>query len=75
MNLLSIIYLIGAAAVGLIAGMIVELGIDSETIRTLRDHNDKLKLENEALRAEAKAEVIEIIDRRTNNPDNYFTPF
>lgn len=55
--------------------MIVELGIDSETIRGLRDHNDRLELENEQLRKEARAEVIEIIDRRTKEPDNYFTPF
>lgn len=75
MTLLHIIYLIGAAAVGLVAGMIVELSIDSETIRALRDKNDKLTLENIQLRQEARAEVIEIIDKRASNPDNYFTPF
>ena len=75
MNLLSIIFTIGAIAVGFVAGMIVELGIDSETIRQLREHNNKLKLENQALRAQSKAEVIEIIDRRASNPENLFTPF
>ena len=47
MNLLGIIYLLGAAAVGFIAGMIVELGIDSETIRMLKEHIHKLELENQ----------------------------
>lgn len=57
MNLLSIIYLIGALAVGFVAGMIVELSIDSETIKRLRDQNDRLKLMN----AEKKADVVEVI--------------
>ena len=75
MSLLSIIYFIGAAAVGFLAGMIVELGIDNDTIKALRDHNEKITLENEELRASSRAEVIEIVDRRASNPDNYFTPF
>lgn len=58
MNLLTIIYLIGATAVGFVAGMIVELGIDSETIRSLREHNEKLTLENE----QKKADVVEVIN-------------
>lgn len=57
MNLLTIIYLIGATAVGFVAGMIVELGIDSETIRSLREQNDKLTLMNE----QKKADVVEVI--------------
>lgn len=62
MNLLGIIYLIGAAAVGFIAGMIVELSIDSETIRMLKEHNHKLVLENIQLRNEHGIERVEIID-------------
>lgn len=58
MNLLTIIYLLGATAVGFVAGMIVELGIDSETIRSLREHNEKLTLENE----QKKADVVEVIN-------------
>ena len=58
MNLLTIVYLIGATAVGFVAGMIVELGIDSETIRSLREHNEKLTLENE----QKKADVVEVIN-------------
>lgn len=62
MNLLWIIYLIGAAAVGFLAGMIVELGIDSETIRMLREHNHKLQMENIQLSNEQGIERVEIVD-------------
>lgn len=62
MNGLEIIYCIGAAAVGVLIGMICELVIDTSTIRDLQDHNRKLELENEQLRREAKLEVIEIVD-------------
>lgn len=67
MNGLEIIYCIGAAAVGVLIGMIVELVIDTSTIRELQDKNRKLKLENEQLRRAAKHEVIEIIDNRTTD--------
>lgn len=62
MNLLGIIYLLGAAAVGFLAGMIVELGIDSDTIRMLREHNHKLQMENIQLRNEHGIERVEIVD-------------
>lgn len=67
MNGLEIIYCIGASAVGVLIGMIVELVIDTSTIRELQDHNRKLTLENEQLRRAAKHEVIEIIDNRTTD--------
>lgn len=67
MNLLGIIYLLGAAAVGFIAGMIVELGIDSETIRMLKEHNHKLELENTQLSNECGIERVEIIDTTVSN--------
>ena len=75
MNLLTIIYIVGAVAIGVIAGMIIELGIDSETIRALRENNDKLQLENEALRQESPQEVIEILDRRSFEAGSLFDPF
>ena len=75
MNALTIIYMIGALAIGVIAGMIVELGIDNETIRQLREHNNRLKLENEALRKEAPKEVVEILDRRSIDAGSLFDPF
>lgn len=64
MNLLEVIYLIGACAVGFLIGVIVELCIDTDNIRDLQQRNHKLQLENEALRQEAKHEVIEIVDNR-----------
>lgn len=67
MNLLSIITMAGVAAVGFIAGMIIELGIDSETIRSLRDHNEKLQMENAQLRNESTIEHVEIIDNTVAN--------
>lgn len=67
--------MIGALAIGVIAGMIVELGIDNETIRTLRNANDKLKLENEALRQTSPKEVVEILDRRSIDAGSLFDPF
>ena len=67
MNGLEIIYCIGASAVGVLIGMIWELIIDTDTIRSLQEQNHKLRLENEQLRREAKHEVIEIIDNRTTD--------
>lgn len=61
MNLLNILLMAGVAAVGFVAGMIVELSIDAGTIKELREHNHKLKLENMQLCA--KPEVIEIVDQ------------
>ena len=58
MNLLTIIYLFGAVAVGFVAGMIVELSIDAETIRSLKAENRKLALMNE----QKKADVVEVIN-------------
>lgn len=75
MNALTIIYIVGALAVGALAGMIIELGIDNDTIKTLREANDRLTLENEALRSEAPREVVEIIDRRDVDVTNYLKPF
>lgn len=64
MNLLEVIYLIGACAVGFLIGVIVELCIDTDNIRDLQQRNHKLQLENEQLRKEVKHEVIEIVDNR-----------
>ena len=69
MNALTIIYMIGAFAIGALIGMIIELFIDAETIKELQARNDKLALENEQLRQEAKREVIEIVDKRTGWAD------
>lgn len=65
----------GAAAVGFLFGVIVELCIDTDNIRDLQEKNHKLKLENEALRKKAKHEVIEIIDNRKKNDEIKFGGF
>lgn len=67
MSLLEIIYLCGAAAFGLIIGMIVEMFIDAETISDLQAQNRKLRLE---LAQERKTPtVIEINDNRTEDAE------
>lgn len=65
MNLLEIIFSIGALTIGLIMGMVIELMIDAETIRDLQEHNRKLRLENEQFKREP--EVIEILDNRSDS--------
>ena len=67
MNGLEVIYIIGAMAVGLLIGMIIELILDNQTIMELKEQNRKLRLENIQLRQEAKHEVIEIVDNRTTD--------
>ena len=75
MNALTIIYIVGALAVGALAGMIIELGIDNDTIRALREANDRLTLENEELRQKAPAQVVEILDRKSVEAGRLFDPF
>ena len=75
MNGLTIIYILGALAVGVLIGMICELIIDTQTIQDLQAHNRKLRLENVQLRNEAKHEVIEIIDNRTKDNEIKFGGF
>ena len=75
MNLLEIIYILGAGAVGFLVGIIVELCIDTDNIRALQEKNHKLELMNEALRKELKHEVIEIIDNRKKNDEIQFGGF
>ena len=74
MNLLEIIYLCGATAVGFIFGMIVELMVDAQTVRDLQQQNRKLRLEIAQAKKTEHVEVIEITDNRAT-PETYFTPF
>lgn len=60
--MLSVIYNISFLAIGFIFGMVLELCLDTKTIRELHEHNHKLSLENEQLKREGKHEVIEIVD-------------
>ena len=77
MNMLTMIYIFGAAAVGLLVGMIVELMLDAKTIRELQDDNRRLRLEERDLELQnrqlKKIEVIEITDKTVDveNVPNY----
>ena len=75
MNALTAIYIIGAMAIGVLIGLIVELILDTQTIQELREKNRRLTLENVQLRREAKREVIEIIDNRAKNDEIKFGGF
>jgi len=63
MTALTVIYSIGALALGFLLGMVLQVFIDSDQIRRLIKINDRLKLENEAL-MNGHTEVIEIVDKR-----------
>ena len=76
MNLLEIIYMVGAAAIGLIIGMVIEYVIDFQIVRDIQTENRKLKLENEQLKQEARkagvpVEIIEIVDNRVGADVDY----
>ena len=76
MNLLEIIYMVGAAAIGLIVGMVIEYVIDFQIVRDIQTENRKLRLENEQLKQEAKKagvpiEIIEIVDNRVGADVDY----
>ena len=77
MNSLTLIYLIGALALGFLAGMILELIIDAQTIRELQEDNRRLRLLNQQVTNQKdRVEVIEINDNRKDEPvQNYFKPF
>ena len=75
--MLTVIYVIGASAVGFLVGIIVEVAIDAEQIRTLNAKISKLEMENQAL-IDGKVEVIEIVDNRKQDGNvyhYYFKPF
>ena len=63
MTALTVIYSLGALALGFLLGMVLQVFIDSDQIRRLIKRNDRLQLENEAL-MNGKTEVIEIVDKR-----------
>ena len=77
MNLLEIIYTVGALAIGFIIGMIVEYFIDVLIVREAHEENQRLALENEQLKQEANKrqskpmQVIEIVDTRIGADVDY----
>lgn len=76
MELLTIIYILAAAAVGVLAGMIIETIADEVTLRRQDKQIELLKLRVEELESEKgdNVQVIEINDNRAQ-PESYFTPF
>ena len=76
MNALTLIYILGAAAVGFLAGIIVEVFIEADQLRQLNKCIGKLKMENQAL-IDGNTEVIEIAEKREDESiyHDYFKPF
>ena len=68
MNAEFILYILGAALVGFVLGMIAELFAEQEQMNRLRKKIECLKLENQAL-TDGKTEVIEIVDKRESEPN------
>ena len=52
MNLLEIIYCIGAGALGTIIGVVIEYFIDIDIVKDIQNENKKLRMENEQLKQE-----------------------
>lgn len=76
MTALTVIYIIAALAVGFLIGMILELVIDAQTIRELQEDNRRLKMELEMIQNEKREpQTVEILDRRSIETGNLFTPF
>ena len=61
MNGLTIIYIIGALAIGVLIGMTTEVFIDAKQIRSLFNRINTLELEKEALTKEHREDKVEII--------------
>ena len=74
--MLTVIYTLGALAIGFLAGIVTETFIDAEQVRSLNNKIDRLKVENQAL-IDGHTEVIEVVDNREDdNPyHDYFKPF
>ena len=75
MNALTIIYIIGALALGFIFGMILELCLEVQTIRELQDDARRLRLLNADLEKKLKedhnVEVFEICDSSIGQEVDY----
>lgn len=72
------IYFLGAVAIGVFMGVVLEYFIDVGLMRELQDENRTLRMKLAEARKTRKVEhvqTLEIIDNRTSNPDNLFKPF
>ena len=75
--MLTVIYCIGALAVGFLVGVITEVFIDAEQVRGLNARISELETMNQSL-IDGKTEVIEIVDNRKKDESvyhDYFKPF
>ena len=75
--MLTVIYVIGALAVGFLIGVTTETFIDAEQVKSLRDRISELETEKQDL-IDGKVEVIEIVDNRKQDDNvyhDYFRPF
>ncbi len=71
MNALYTIYIIGAFAIGLLSGMILELFLEARTIRELQDDNRRLRELNSHLEQNQKVEVFEIYNDTVGKDVDY----
>ena len=72
MDLLTLIYVTGALALGFLLGITTELLIEVPQVRRLIDRNNLLELENEALKENPKVvKVTEVIDGTVGTEVDY----
>ena len=77
MNLLTLIYVTGALAIGFLLGITAENLYKANQIRIYQDRLRKSEQEKERLRTqlEGKPQTVEILDRRSVQAGNLFEPF
>lgn len=72
MDLLTLIYVTGALALGFLLGITTELLIEVPQVRRLIDRNNLLELENEALKENPKVvKVTEVVDGTVGTEVDY----
>ena len=72
MDLLTLIYVTGALALGFLLGITTELLIEVPQVRRLIDRNNLLELENEALKENPKVvKVTEVVDGTVGSEVDY----
>lgn len=72
------IYFLGAVAIGVFMGVVLEYFIDVGLMRELQDENRTLRMKLAEARKTRKVEhveTIEIIDPTVKEPENLFKPF
>ena len=75
MNILTLIYVLGALLIGFLLGITTENVYKVNQIRIYQDRLYKSEKEKEQLQAQLNSKPIEILDRRSVQAGNYFKPF